>query len=137
VLFMVQALGALIDLEDGKRGPAENLPPPFPGELVISGPELRSIYLRGLIHLRLRDGAAAAADFQRILDHPTIAPTSPLNTLAILEQGRAFAMAGEQSKARKAYQDFLAAWKDADPDVPLLREAKVEYAKLTSAPPTA
>ena len=88
------------------------------------------MYVRGEAYLRLRDGAKAAAEYQKILDHRGIAPTSPLYPLARLGSGRAYALQGDKAKAKAAYQDFFAAWKDADPDVPILKEAKAEYAKL-------
>jgi serine/threonine protein kinase/Flp pilus assembly protein TadD len=88
------------------------------------------IYLRGQACLAERAGAQAAAEFQKILDHRGVAPASPLYPLAYLGLGRAWALAGDTARARKAYQDFLALWKDADPDIPILQEARQEYAKL-------
>ena len=88
------------------------------------------IYLRGLAYLKLRDGAKAAAEFQRILDHHGVQPTDPQYTLARLNLARAFALQGDKMKARTAYQDFFALWKDADPDVPVLVDAHSEYSKL-------
>jgi serine/threonine protein kinase/tetratricopeptide (TPR) repeat protein len=88
------------------------------------------IFLRGLIYLKMRDGAKAAAEFQRILDHLGAAGFSPEYPLARLNLGRAYALQGETAKARTAYQDFFAGWKDADPDVPVLKTAKAEYEKL-------
>jgi eukaryotic-like serine/threonine-protein kinase len=72
----------------------------------------------------------AAAQFQRILDHPGIVFADPVGAHARLELGRSYALAGDRLKAKSAYQDFLALWKDADPDIPMLKQAKVEYAKL-------
>jgi eukaryotic-like serine/threonine-protein kinase len=72
----------------------------------------------------------AAAQFQKFPNHPGILVNFPLGALAHLQLGRAYAMAGDSAKARTAYQDFSALWKDADPDVPILKEAKAEYAKL-------
>jgi tetratricopeptide (TPR) repeat protein len=88
------------------------------------------IFLRGQIYLKMRDGAKAAAEFQRILDHLGAAGFSPEYPLARLNLGRAYALQGDTAKARTAYQDFFAAWKDADPDVPILKTAKAEYEKL-------
>ena len=76
------------------------------------------------------DGAKAAAEYQKILDHRGVDLTSPLYPLARLGLGRAYALQGDKAKAKAAYQDFFAAWKDADPDVPILKDAKAEYAKL-------
>jgi hypothetical protein len=78
----------------------------------------------------MRDGAKAAAEFQRILDHLGAAGFSPEYPLARLNLGRAYALQGDTAKARTAYQDFFATWKDADPDVPILKTAKAEYEKL-------
>jgi len=87
-------------------------------------------FLRGQAYLQQRDGAKAAAEFQRILDNPGVAANNEVYTLAELYLGRSFVVAGDTAKAKKAYQDFFAMWKDADPDVPVLAEAKAEYAKL-------
>jgi hypothetical protein len=83
-----------------------------------------------LAYLRLKEGAPAAVEFQKIIDHPGAVVNNPIGALAHLGLGRAYAMAGDNAKARAAYQDFLALWKDADPDVPVLKQAKTEYAKL-------
>jgi len=88
------------------------------------------MYVRGEAYLRLHNGAKAATEYQKILDHRGIAPTSPLYPLARLGLGRAYALQGDATKAKAAYQDFFAVWKDADPAVPILKEAKAEYAKL-------
>ncbi|MGH9503116.1 MAG: protein kinase domain-containing protein [Terriglobales bacterium] len=95
-----------------------------------SGAVYWPMYVRGEAYLRLHDGEKAAAEYQKILDHRGIAPNSPIYSLAHLGSGRAFALQGEKAKAKEAYQDFFALWKDADPDVPLLKDAKAEYAKL-------
>jgi serine/threonine protein kinase/tetratricopeptide (TPR) repeat protein len=87
-------------------------------------------YLRGLAYLKMGDGAKAAGEFQRILDHPGINPFDPMYSLSHMQLGRAYALLGDGAKARTAYQDFFALWKDADPDVPLLKQAKAEYDKL-------
>jgi tetratricopeptide (TPR) repeat protein len=91
---------------------------------------LYPVYIRGLAYLSAHNGSAAAAQFQRILDHPGITVNFPTGVLAHLGLGRAYAMSGDTQKARTAYQDFLTLWKDADPDVPILQQAKAEYAKL-------
>jgi hypothetical protein len=88
------------------------------------------IYLRGRAYLMARRGSEAAAEFQKILEHRGIVLNSPIGALAHLEIARAFAMQGETDKARLAYQDFLTLWKDADPEIPILKQAKAEYAKL-------
>jgi len=88
------------------------------------------MYVRGEAYLRLHNGAKAATEYQKILNHRGVAPTSPLHSLARLGLGRAYALQGDAAKAKAAYQDFFATWKDADPDVPILKEAKAEYGKL-------
>jgi DNA-binding winged helix-turn-helix (wHTH) protein/tetratricopeptide (TPR) repeat protein len=87
-------------------------------------------YLRGLAYLRQRDGARAAAEFQGILDHRGLAASYILYPLANLGLARAAVLVGDVTKARKAYEDFFVLWKDADPDIPILQEAKREYQKL-------
>jgi serine/threonine protein kinase/tetratricopeptide (TPR) repeat protein len=89
-----------------------------------------SAYLRGLAYLKLRDGAKAAAEFQRILDHKGVAISDPQFALAHLNLARAYVLQGDTSKAKTTYQDFFAMWKDADPDLPVLITAKAEYEKL-------
>jgi eukaryotic-like serine/threonine-protein kinase len=88
------------------------------------------VYLRGEAHLAAHEGAEAAAEFQKILDHRGLVNNSPIGALAHLGLGRAYALAGDTAKARAAYQDFLALWKDADPDIPILKQAKAEYTQL-------
>jgi eukaryotic-like serine/threonine-protein kinase len=87
-------------------------------------------YVRGQAYLAAHNGNSAAAEFQKFLDHRGIVVNFPLGALAHLGLGRAYAMTGDSAKAKTAYQDFLALWKDADPDTPILKEAKAEYAKL-------
>jgi eukaryotic-like serine/threonine-protein kinase len=78
----------------------------------------------------LHNGSAAAAEFQKIIDHRGIVTNFSLGALAHLGLARAYALKSDTNKARAAYQDFLALWKDADPDIPILKQAKAEYAKL-------
>ena len=87
-------------------------------------------YLRGLAYLQARQGAEAAAEFQKIVDHRGISAVAPEHSLAKLGLGRAYTLSGDTAKAKAAYQDFFALWKDADPGVPILKEAKAEFAKL-------
>jgi tetratricopeptide (TPR) repeat protein len=86
-------------------------------------------YLRGEAYLAAGQ-EGAAAEFQKIVDHPGIVVNCATGALAHLELGRAYAIAGDKAKAKTAYQDFLTLWKDADPDIPVLKEAKAEFAKL-------
>jgi ATP/maltotriose-dependent transcriptional regulator MalT len=88
------------------------------------------VFLRGYAYLDLHQGDQAAAQFQKILDHRGIVQNSPLAVLAHISLARAQTMNGNTAAARTAYQDFLALWKDADPDIPILKQAKAEYAKL-------
>jgi hypothetical protein len=78
----------------------------------------------------LRQGSEAAAEFQKIVDRPGVVLTSITGALARLGLARAYVVQGDTAKARVAYQDFFALWKDADPGVPILKEAKLEYGKL-------
>ena len=87
-------------------------------------------YVRGLAYLQSHDGAKAAAEFQKILDHPGLNSVSPYRPLAQLNLARAYALQNDSAKARIAYQNFFALWKDADPTIPVLIAAKSEYAKL-------
>ncbi len=87
-------------------------------------------YIRGEAHLLAHNGSTAATEFQKFLDHRGIVVNFPLGALAHLGQARGYALSGDAAKARTAYQDFFALWKDADPDIPILKEAKAEYAKL-------
>ena len=93
-------------------------------------PSYLAINTRAQAYLQARDGAKAAAEYQKILDHRGIDPLNPVYALARLGLGRAYALQGQTTKARTAYQDFLAFWKDADPDIPILKQAKEEYEKL-------
>jgi tetratricopeptide (TPR) repeat protein len=90
----------------------------------------RPVYQRGLAYLRWGRGPEAAAEFQKILAHRTIAPLSVVHPLSQLGLARAYVLQGDTAKARTAYQDFLALWKDADPDIAIFIAAKAEYAKL-------
>jgi len=97
-----------------------------------------AVYLRGLAYLRLHKGAEAAAEFQKILDHKGASWGSTwlypnwglYYSISYLGLARGSALAGDAAKSRKAYQEFLALWKDADPGIPILKQAKAEYAKL-------
>ncbi len=99
-------------------------------EFLLGAGTLDSVYVRGLAYLAAHQGAEAAGEFQKILDHRGIVLSDPIGALAHLQLGRAYALSGDKSKAKSAYQDFLTLWKDADPDIPALKQAKAEYAKL-------
>jgi eukaryotic-like serine/threonine-protein kinase len=113
----------------------ESLRTAAPYELGMStatyiGIGLYPAFVRGEAYLAAHQGSEAAAEFQKIIDHRGIVVNEPIGVLAHLQIGRAYAMQGDAVKARAAYQDFLTLWKDADPDVPILKQAKAEYAKL-------
>jgi tetratricopeptide (TPR) repeat protein len=91
---------------------------------------LYAVYLRGQAKLLLRQGGEAAVDFREILDHTGLVGNSDQGALARIGLARAYALSGDTAKARIAYQDFFLLWKDADPDIPILREAKSEYGNL-------
>lgn len=93
---------------------------------------LPAIYTRGLAYLRTNSGREAATEFQKILDHRSVDPLSPLYPLSHLGLARAYTLAADLPNASKSYQDFLAIWKDADPGIPILVQARREYAKLGS-----
>jgi ATP/maltotriose-dependent transcriptional regulator MalT len=88
------------------------------------------IYIRGQARLAALNGAAAATEFQKFLDHRGLSLNYPLGALAHLGIARAYALSGDTTKAKAAYNDFFTLWKDADPDIPILQQAKAEYAKL-------
>jgi eukaryotic-like serine/threonine-protein kinase len=91
---------------------------------------LYPVFIRGEAYLVGHQASEAAAEFQKILDHSGIVVNEPIGALARLQLGRAYAMQGDTTKAKAAYQEFLALWKDADPDIPILKQAKAEYTKL-------
>ena len=134
-LYWLPTIKATIELRKGNSSQALVLleaatpyelgcPPPLqPGTLYPA-------YLRGQAYLLAHNGTAAAAEFQKFLDHRGIVINFPLGALAHLGLARAYAMSGDTAKAKSAYKDFLTLWKDADPDIPILKEAKAEYAKL-------
>ena len=123
-------------MEVSKRNSSEaigDLEPAAPyelsdGETFIN--YLYPAYVRGQAYLLAHNGTAAAAEFQKLLDYRGIVENFVTGSLAHLQLGRAYAMAGDTAKAKAAYADFLTLWKDADPDIPILKQAKAEYAKL-------
>jgi eukaryotic-like serine/threonine-protein kinase len=131
-LPMIHAAAALRGNDPGKA--IEVLAATAPYELGVTTQNLNfllyAIYMRGEAYLAMRQGAAAAAEFQKIIDHPGLVVNEPIGALAHLQLGRAYATAGDSAKAKAAYKDFLTLWKDADPEIPILKEAKAEYAKL-------
>ena len=96
----------------------------------LAFPYLYPVWVRGHAYMAAHKGVAAAAEFQKVIDHPGIVLNQPIGSLAHLELGRAYVLSGDNVKARAAYQNFFTLWKDADPDIPILIAAKSEYAKL-------
>jgi DNA-binding winged helix-turn-helix (wHTH) protein/tetratricopeptide (TPR) repeat protein len=132
---LLPAIRAAIALQSGESGKAVTvLAFSTPYELGQTAQEvtfvLYPVYLRGETYLAAKQGAAAATEFQKILDHPGLVQNEVIGALAHLGLGRAYALAGNAGKARLEYQSFLSLWKDADPDILLVKQAKSEYAKL-------
>jgi tetratricopeptide (TPR) repeat protein len=134
----VPVLRALSALQRGRPTESvDQLQTSLPYELAVNGLNfnhvlggLHSAYVRGAAWRAAHRYAEAAAEFQKILDHRGIVGVDPVGALAHLQLGRTFAQSGDLAKSKRAYQDFLALWKDADPDVPIFRQAQAEYAKL-------
>ena len=135
----VPVLRALSALEHGKPDDSvERLQTALPYELAVNGLNfnhfylggLHSAYVRGEALLASHQYAEAAAEFQKILDHGGIVGADPIGALAHVQLGRAFVLPGDKIKAKAAYQDSLTRWKDADSDIPILVQAKTEYARL-------
>jgi len=108
------------------------LEPALPYELGSPPPGISMYppYIRGVAYLAQKNGPAAAAEFQKFPDHSGIVQNFLLGSLARLQLARAYALSGDTAKAKSAYQDFFTLWKGADPDIPILKEANAEYAKL-------
>jgi hypothetical protein len=111
----------------------------IPGPFLAEAYELSSespmlpVYVRGKAYLNVKQGQAAAAEFKKILDHRGIVGTSPIGALAHLELGRALALSSTISEAREEYQKFFSLWKDADTDIPILKEARSEFTRIAAA----
>ena len=86
-------------------------------------------YVRGQAYLAAGDGAPAAPEFQKVIDHPGVVLNSPIGALSTLQLARAFRLAGNTARAKAALDQFFANWKDADPALPVLQEAKSENAR--------
>jgi tetratricopeptide (TPR) repeat protein len=135
----VPVLRALSALELGRpTDSVERLQIALPYELAVNGLNFNHFYLGGLHSAYVRGEALlaakrypeAVAEFQKILDHRGMVGADPIGVLAHLQLGRAFVRSGDTIRAKAAYQDFLTLWKDADLDIPILRQAKAEYARL-------
>ncbi len=103
---------------------------PFEFSALPYGSPYLPTYLRGQAYLKGKEGTKAAGEFQKILDHRGIFPVDPLYSLSYLGLARAASLSGDRATARKSYQDFLALWKDADPEIPVYKEAQAEYARI-------
>ena len=123
----VPLVKAQIELNQGNPAKAIDL---LDGALVYARANSGVLYVRGNAYLKAGRGAEAVQAFQRLQDLKSIIIIDPVMPLAKLGLARAYVMADDKARARVAYQDFLAVWKDADPNVPLLREVKAEYARL-------
>ncbi len=135
--YWLPTLNAAIEIN--RRNPSkavEILQVTAPYELGESYPQfqvggsLYPVYVRAQAYLLLHRGSEAAAEFHKIIDHRGILMNCPLGALARLGLARAYALQGQIAKSRSSYQDFFTLWKDADPDIPILKQAKAEYAKL-------
>jgi eukaryotic-like serine/threonine-protein kinase len=133
---LVAVVRPLLSIEAGDPAAANQIPPPAATDLtyLTSGWMARAsplVYLRAIAYFRARESGRAIAECQRIIENRGLDTGSPLYPLAYLQQARAYALLGESEKARKDYDTFFGFWKDADPDVPILREAKAEYGRLS------
>ena len=134
-LYWLPAIKAAIQVNANNSSKAMmELETAAPYELGDSPPTptgtLYPAYLRGQAYLLAHNGSAAVTEFQKLLDHRGIVLNFVTAALAHLQLGRAYAMSSDTAKAKGAYQDFLALWKDADPNIPILKQGKAEYAKL-------
>ncbi|HUL77948.1 MAG TPA: protein kinase [Vicinamibacteria bacterium] len=115
-------------LEDLRTTAEYELGTPLP-QFEVGG-SLYPVYVRGQAYLLLRQGKEAATEFRKLIDHRGIVVNCPLGALAHLQLGRAYALSGDTARSAAEYQEFLALWKGADPDIPILKRAKTEYARL-------
>ncbi len=123
----VPLVKAQIELNQGNPAKAIDL---LDAALVYARANTGVLYIRGDAYLKAGRGPDAIQAFQRLLDFKSVINIDPTIPLAKVGLARAYVMAGDKARARVAYQDFFALWKDADPDVPILRQVKAEYAKL-------
>lgn len=132
--YWLPTIRAVLELNRGNSSQAlADLEPAAPYELGLAAnliSNMYPVYVRGQAYLMAHDGRAAAAEFQKMLDHKGVLQNFVIASLVRLQIARAYAMAGDTAKAKVAYQDFLTLWIDADSDIPVLKQAKAEYAKL-------
>ena len=129
-IFWLPTIRAAIELSKGHSSQAMKFLEPAPRYEMGSVAHYYPAYMRGQVYLLAKDGVAATAEFQKIVDHPGIMRNFLIGALARLQLGRAYVMQGDNRKAKAAYENFLTLWKDADPDIPIYQQAKAEYAKL-------
>ena len=133
-IYWLPTINAAIELNKGDSSRASKyLETAAPYELGTADTFINYLYpsyVRGRVYLREHNGPAAVAEFQKTLDHKTIVQNFVTGSLAHVQIGRAYALAGDTAKAKVAYQDFFNLWKEADPDIPILKQAKAEYANL-------
>jgi len=128
--YWLPSINAAIEINQGNGSRAlDLLEATAPYDLAGNMP-LYPAYLRGQAYLLTNNGTAAAAEFQKLVDHKGIVQNFVTGSLVHLQIGRAYALAGDAAKAQAAYQTFFSLWKDADPSLPILKQAKAEYAKL-------
>jgi serine/threonine protein kinase/tetratricopeptide (TPR) repeat protein len=131
--YWLPVIRAAVELSNGHSSEAiVDLEGAAPYELTQGG-NLHPAYERGQAFLLSHNGTAAVVEFQKLLDHRGIVQNAVTGALAHLQIGRAYALAGDTAKAKQAYQEFFDLWKDADPDIPILKQAKADYAKLLAA----
>jgi DNA-binding winged helix-turn-helix (wHTH) protein/tetratricopeptide (TPR) repeat protein len=131
--YAIPAIRAAVRLDEKDAAAAvEILKPALPYDLsnLVAFDALYPAYIRGLAYLELRQAGPAAAEFQKVLDHPGLVGRGPLMPLARLQLARTLLVQGDRAGARRSYEQLLADWKNADPDLPVLQQAKAEYAKL-------
>ena len=130
-LYWFPVIEAALALDQQKPDQAVTaLEPALPYELGGGISVIYPAYLRGEAYLAQKNGPAAIGEFQKFYDHAGLVQNGVLGSLAHLQLARAYVLAGDSAKAKTYYKDFLSLWTDADPDVPVLKEAKAEYAKL-------
>jgi hypothetical protein len=99
-------------------------------EFLLGAGSLYPAYVRGLAYLASHHSADAAVEFQKILDHRGVVLCDPIGALAHVQVARTYALSDDKTKAKSAFQHFFSMWKDGDPDIPIFKQAKAEYAKL-------
>jgi len=130
----LRALAAIHDKDPAKALDLLQAATPFelgvPGSWSAFFGDLYPAYLRGEAHLASHQNSDSVAEFQKLIVHPGIVFTDPVGVLTYLQLGRAYASEGDRVRAESSYQEFLKLWKDADPEIPILNQAKIEYVKL-------